>query len=179
MEEILSYEDFKEELKQRIQEQADGYSAVERRIEINNGVYQEKLICESKDDNLVPAVPLKTLYSVYLQIGMEALVEMVVKIFTYRYQVDKTDSGVNVVLSGSFAGTQTVTVSYTVSDTYTTDSDGEGEVYQLGLLSSRWARAVGSCSFQVILPQPSGTMPEDYTLTPAVLSGYYGELAES
>ena len=98
---------------------------------------------------------------------------------TYRYQVDKTDSGVNVVLSGSFAGTQTVTVSYTVSDTYTTDSDGEGEVYQLGLLSSRWARAVGSCSFQVILPQPSGTMPEDYTLTPAVLSGYYGELAES
>ena len=33
MEEILSYEDFKEELKQRIQEQADGYSAVERRIE--------------------------------------------------------------------------------------------------------------------------------------------------
>ena len=35
----------------------------------------------------------------------------------YRYQVDKTDSGVNVVLSGSFAGTQTVTVSYTVSDT--------------------------------------------------------------
>lgn len=98
---------------------------------------------------------------------------------TYRYQVDKTDSGVNVVLSGSFAGTQTVTVSYTVSDTYTTDSDGEGEVYQLGLLSSRWARAVGSCSFQVILPQPSGTMPEDYTLTPAVLSGYYGELAQS
>ena len=69
MEEILSYEDFKEELKQRIQEQADGYSAVERRIEINNGVYQEKLICESKEDNLVPAVPLKTLYSVYLQIG--------------------------------------------------------------------------------------------------------------
>lgn len=88
MEEILSYEDFKEELKQRIQEQADGYSAVERRIEINNGVFQEKLICESKEDNLVPAVPLKTLYSVYLQIGMDALVEMVVKIFTYRYQVD-------------------------------------------------------------------------------------------
>ena len=51
-------------------------------------MYQEKLICESKDDNLVPAVPLKTLYSVYLQIGMDALVEMVVKIFTYRYQVD-------------------------------------------------------------------------------------------
>ena len=41
MEEILSYEDFKEEMKQRIQEQADGYSEVERRIEINNGVYQE------------------------------------------------------------------------------------------------------------------------------------------
>jgi len=88
MEEILSYEDFKEELKQRVQEQADGYNAVERRIEMNNGVYQEKLICESKEDNLVPAVPLKTLYSVYLQIGIDALVEMVVKIFTYRYQVD-------------------------------------------------------------------------------------------
>lgn len=96
---------------------------------------------------------------------------------TYRYKVEKTDSGVDLVLSGSFAGTQTITVSYTVSDTYSTTS--EGEVYQLGLLSSRWARNVGGCSFQVILPQPSGTMPEDYTLTPAVLSGYYGELKNS
>ena len=96
---------------------------------------------------------------------------------TYRYKVEKTDNGVDVVLSGSFAGTQTVTVSYTVSDTYSVTSDGE--VYQLGLLSSRWERNVGACSFQVILPQPSGTMPEDYTLTPAVLSGYYGELKDS
>ncbi len=96
---------------------------------------------------------------------------------TYRYKVNKTDSGVDVVLTGTFSGTQTVTVSYTVSDTYSTTSDGE--VYQLGLLSSRWARNVGACSFQVILPQPSGTMPEDYTLTPAVLSGYYGALADS
>ena len=70
-----------------------------------------------------------------------------------------------------------MTVSYTVSDTYSTTSDGE--VYQLGLLSSRWARNVGACSFQIILPQPSGTMPEDYTLTPVVLSGYYGALADS
>ena len=89
----------------------------------------------------------------------------------------KTDSGVDVVLTGTFSGTQTVTVSYTVSDTYSTTSDGE--VYQLGLLSSRWARNVGACSFQIILPQPSGTMPEDYTLTPVVLSGYYGALADS
>ncbi len=96
---------------------------------------------------------------------------------TYRYKVNKTDSGVDVVLTGTFSGTQTVTVSYTVSDTYSTTSDGE--VYQLGLLSSRWARNVGACSFQVILPQPSGTMPEDYTLTPAVLSGYYGALTDS
>ena len=96
---------------------------------------------------------------------------------TYRYKVNKTDSGVDVVLTGTFSGTQTVTVSYTVSDTYSTTSDGE--VYQLGLLSSRWARNVGACSFQVILPQPSGTMPEDYTLTPVLLSGYYGALADS
>lgn len=96
---------------------------------------------------------------------------------TYRYKVNKTDSGVDVVLTGTFSGTQTVTVSYTVSDTYSTTSDGE--VYQLGLLSSRWARNVGACSFQIILPQPSGTMPEDYTLTPVVLSGYYGALADS
>ena len=96
---------------------------------------------------------------------------------TYRYKVSKTDSGVDVVLTGTFSGTQTVTVSYTVSDTYSTTSDGE--VYQLGLLSSRWARNVGACSFQVILPQPSGTMPEDYTLTPVLLSGYYGALADS
>ncbi len=96
---------------------------------------------------------------------------------TYRYKVNKTDSGVNVVLSGSFTGTQTITVSYTVSDTYSTTS--EGEVYQLGLVSSRWARNVGACSFQVILPQPSGTMPEDYALAPAVLSGYYGALKDT
>lgn len=96
---------------------------------------------------------------------------------TYRYKVNKTDSGVDVVLTGTFSGTQTVTVSYTVSDTYSSSSDGD--VYRLGLLSSRWARNVGACSFQIILPQPSGTMPEGYTLTPAVLSGYYGELANS
>lgn len=100
-----------------------------------------------------------------------------VSVETYRYKVNKTDSGVNVVLTGSFAGTQTITVSYTVSDTYTTTADGE--VYQLGLISSRWARNVGSCSFQVILPQPSGTMPEDYALTPALLSGYYGALSDT
>ena len=91
MEEILSYEDFKEELKQRVQEQADGYSAVERRIEMNNGVYVDKLICNSKEENLVPAIPMKALYSVYLQSGMDDLVEMVLEIFTYRYQVDSED----------------------------------------------------------------------------------------
>ena len=96
---------------------------------------------------------------------------------TYHYNVDETDAGVDVVLTGSFAGTQTVTVSYTVSAAPSNTS--EGEVYQIGLLSSRWACTIGACSFQVILPQPSGTMPADDTITPQVLSGYYGALKDS
>ncbi len=96
---------------------------------------------------------------------------------TYHYNVDETADGVDVVLTGSFAGTQTVTVSYTVSASPTSTADGE--VYQIGLLSSRWACTVGACSFQVILPQPSGTMPEGYTIAPQLLSGYYGALKDT
>ena len=88
---------------------------------------------------------------------------------TYRYKVDKTDAGVDVVLSkGTFSGTQSFTISYTVN--VSPDSSTDGDVFTLGLLSSRWATPVGACAFQVTLPQPSGTVPADYTITPQVLS---------
>lgn len=95
---------------------------------------------------------------------------------TYRYQVNKTDAGVDLVLSGSFAGTQTITVSYTVSGT-TSTSDGN-TVWQAGLLSSRWASDVGGCSFQVNLPQPSQAGTDVSGITAQVLSGYYGALSQ-
>ena len=97
---------------------------------------------------------------------------------TYRYKVDKTDTGVDVVLSkGTFSGTQSFTISYTVN--VSPDSSTDGDVFTLGLLSSRWATPVGACAFQVTLPQPSGTVPADYTITPQVLSGYYGPLSDT
>lgn len=97
---------------------------------------------------------------------------------TYRYKVDKTDAGVDVVLSkGTFSGTQSFTISYTVN--VSPDSSTDGDVFTLGLLSSRWATPVGACAFQVTLPQPSGTVPADYTITPQVLSGYYGPLSDT
>lgn len=61
---------------------------------------------------------------------------------TYRYKVDKTDAGVDVVLSkGTFSGTQSFTISYTVN--VSPDSSTDGDVFTLGLLSSRWGHPVG------------------------------------
>lgn len=95
---------------------------------------------------------------------------------TYRYSVSRGDDVVDVVLTGSFSGTQTVTVSYQVDSSPV--SGDEGETYTLGLLSSRWACQVGACSIQVTLPQASGTMPQDYSIAAQILSGYYGALSQ-
>lgn len=87
----------------------------------------------------------------------------------YRFSVKKTDTTTDVVIKkdDGFVGTQTFLVSYSVS--YTDDGDPEADQFSLGLLSSRWARPVGTCSFQVILPAA-------FEAEPQLTSGYYGLL---
>lgn len=88
----------------------------------------------------------------------------------YRFSVDKTDTTTDVIIkkSGGFVGTQTFLVSYTVP--YSDDGDSQGDYFSLELLSSRWARPIGSCSFQVL-------MPAAFKAEPELTSGYYGVLS--
>jgi hypothetical protein len=95
----------------------------------------------------------------------------------FRYKVQKGDEGTDLVLSTSsgFSGTQTFLFSYTVPAA--SDKDDTQDAYSLGLLSSRWEKPIGQCSFQVTLPGGAVELPEDFTLEPEVLSGYYGSLS--
>lgn len=88
----------------------------------------------------------------------------------YRFSVDETDDGTDVIVKNKdgFVGTQTFLITYTVS--YADDGDDEADTFTLGLLSSRWARPIGSCSFQVIMPQA-------FEAEPQIVSGYYGILS--
>jgi hypothetical protein len=95
----------------------------------------------------------------------------------FRYKVQKTDAGTNVVLSAGsgFSGTQTFQISYMVAAA--SDKDDTQDSYSLGLLSSRWEKPIAQCSFQVTLPGGDVELPEDFQLEPEVLSGYYGSLS--
>lgn len=96
---------------------------------------------------------------------------------SFRSRVKRTDEGTNVVISrsGGFLGTQTFSLSYTVPATE--DTDDEADAYHIGFLSSRWGVEIGACAFSLVLPGPSGQMPENFSLDPEIFSGYYGALS--
>lgn len=99
-----------------------------------------------------------------------------ITVSNYRYSTRETEHGTNLVLHNSkgFTGTQAFVVSYRLPSF---QADGSSEdLYSLNLLSSRWAKSIGSCSIQVTLPGSDVTLPEDYTMSPQLLSGYYGDL---
>ena len=97
----------------------------------------------------------------------------------FHYKVKKTDEGTNVVISssGSFQGTQSFLVSYSLPAP--ADNDSEADLYSLNLLSTRWEKNIGSVSYQISLPPSNVVLPEDFQLEPLVASGYYGELGSS
>ncbi len=86
----------------------------------------------------------------------------------FRFSREDTDAGVNAVIKNKngFAGIQTFQISYTVP------YPGASDEYTLGILSSRWEKPVGACSFQV-------NMPKTLENAPRILSGYHGALSES
>ena len=90
-----------------------------------------------------------------------------------RFKTVSSDQGVDVVLKNrkGFLGTQTFLITYTVPAQE--DASSEADRYELSFLSSRWARQVGACTFQVALQK----LPEEPPRV-QVLSGYYGELSE-
>lgn len=99
----------------------------------------------------------------------------------YRFKVQKTDEGTNVVISSSsgLAGTQTFQISYTLNNTFKRTE--ESDTYTIHMLSSRWAKEIGSCSYQIVLPG-AYAQPEDPALdfepTVEIISGYYGSLSK-
>lgn len=90
-----------------------------------------------------------------------------------RFKTENTDQGVDVILKNKrgFSGTQTFLITYNVPAR--DDQSQEEDSYELSILSSRWARPVGGCTFNVVLPAPLESVPQ-----PLVTSGYYGELNE-
>lgn len=96
---------------------------------------------------------------------------------SFRSRVSRTAEGTDVIISrsGGFLGTQTFSLSYTVPATE--DIDDEADAYHIGFLSSRWGAEVGACAFSLVLPGPSGQMPENFSLDPEIFSGYYGSLS--
>ena len=66
-----------------------------------------------------------------------------------------------------FAGVETIQVRYTVPRDQVFDPDENSLTFNI--LSSRWARAIGSVTFQCSLPKP-------FDQEPVVTSGYYGDL---
>ena len=90
----------------------------------------------------------------------------------YRFSLEETDKGANMVVRrrSGFAGTETFLIRYTVP--YTDDGDTEADAFSLGLLSSRWERDIGSCTFQVL-------MPDVFEAEPEIISGYHGALSAS
>ena len=99
-----------------------------------------------------------------------------VSVSSFRSKVKETNYGTNVVISSSrgFSGTQLFVISYK-TEAFTSDGTSE-DLYSLNLLSSRWAKEIGSCALQVTLPGSSVEFPENYVMEPQILSGYYGDL---
>ncbi len=89
-----------------------------------------------------------------------------VSVSNYKAKTRKDSGGVDLIITSQsgFLGTQTFVVSYTVA---LGSSD-----FSMGLLSSRWARGIASCSYQIV-------MPAGFTETPEIVSGYYGALSEA
>ncbi len=96
-----------------------------------------------------------------------------------RFDTEETDLGTDVILKkkDGFSGTQTFQISYRVP--FAEDNDSEADHYALGLLSSGLGRDIGSCTFSLTLPASQVQLPEDFALTPRVLSGYHGELPQA
>ena len=92
-----------------------------------------------------------------------------VSVGSFRFSTESTDDGTNVIIKsrGGFAGVQSFLITYSVPY-----SGNGGGSYSLGLLSSRWGRVIGGCSFQV-------TMPRAMEEPPRIISGYYGALSEA
>ncbi len=107
-----------------------------------------------------------------------------ISVSDYRFSREELDDGLNLLLTkkDGFVGAQTFSISYSVP--YTDGGGDTEDVFSLGLLSSRWAAPVGSCTFQVVLPGSQAAAEEDASapepvavLEPEVLSGYYGALS--
>lgn len=75
----------------------------------------------------------------------------------------------DVPLTAPITGQQTFTITYTVPGTVTVADDGTQQ-FSAELLSSQWAYPVEKFQYLV-------SMPKDFTETPVLLSGYYGEIA--
>ena len=95
-----------------------------------------------------------------------------VSVSDFRFSMEETDQGTDVIIKrrDGFLGTVTFLVRYTVP--YRDDGDEEADAFSLGLLSSRWAKDVGSCSFQVLMPAAFDAEPE-------IVSGYHSLLTQS
>lgn len=96
-----------------------------------------------------------------------------------RFDTEETDLGTDVILQKKegFSGTQTFQISYRVP--LADDADSEADHYSLGILSSRLGRDIGACAFSLVLPAGQVQLPEDFVLTPQVVSGYHGELSQA
>lgn len=101
-----------------------------------------------------------------------------ISVSNYRYSAKENDQGIDLVVrSNGFSGTQMFVVSYKLP---AFQADGAQEdLYTLPLLSSRWAREIGTFSVQVNLPGSTVEIPEGYTMSPVLVSGYHGELDET
>ena len=93
-----------------------------------------------------------------------------VSVNDFRSSLEETAAGPVVVVKrrSGFLGSTTFLVHYNVAYE---DSGGEEEdSFSLGLLSSRWAKEIGACSFQVLMPSAFAAEPE-------IISGYHGQLS--
>lgn len=102
-----------------------------------------------------------------------------ISVSNYRYSTRETNQGIDLVIQNSkgFSGTQVFVVSYKLP---AFEADGTKEdLYTLPLLSSRWAKEIGSFSVQVNLPGSTVEIPEGYTMSPVLVSGYHGALDET
>ncbi len=99
-----------------------------------------------------------------------------VSVSSYRHTVQETENGTNLKVTnrGGFMGTHTFQVSYQLPAF--SDDGGDADLYRLNVLSSRWARDIGSVAVQLKLPESQTVLPEDFVMAPVILSGYYGEM---
>ena len=95
-----------------------------------------------------------------------------VSVNDFRSSLEETSDGPVVIVKrrSGFLGSTTFLVHYTVA--FTDEGGEEEDSFSLGLLSSRWAKEIGSCSFQVL-------MPSAFDVEPEITSGYHGLLSAS